>query len=200
MDNEPHFQDLQGKTLKELKALAKDDKGLPVFSSWIMRIPISILLPIVVFFGCSEPGSPKDMGVEINKADSVKRSKPDSSAKPPSFEVGLKVSAHLIYNDGSLSTFDVINDKTVALWNVIAAGGDAIKRSDSTKLDLNGKMDSLKLRIKDGRKLVIDTNILHIGEGVHYVIKNTGCNEVYIIIARNKKIVFNDTIPFHCGE
>lgn len=30
IDDKPHFQNLQGKTLKELRALPKDDKGLPI--------------------------------------------------------------------------------------------------------------------------------------------------------------------------
>jgi hypothetical protein len=30
LDDKPHFQNLQGKTLKQLRALLKDDNGLPI--------------------------------------------------------------------------------------------------------------------------------------------------------------------------
>jgi len=124
----------------------------------------------------------------------------DKIFKHESPKVVLKVSAHLIYVDGTLSAFDVLNDKTIALWNIVAGGGDALKPSNKTKINLSGNTDSLNIIIKNGRRLVIDTTIIHFIKNVEYVIENTGCSEVFIKILRNKTPVYNDTIPFHCGE
>ena len=131
---------------------------------------------------------PEDTGRHAQKGIS------DSQTK-----AGFKVSAYLIYDDGTLSSFDVLNDKTIALWNVIAGGGDALKPSNNTKISFAGNLDSLNIKIKNGRKPVIDT-ILFSNSVVTYTIKNTGCEEIYIGIVKNKKTIYKDTIPFHCGE
>jgi hypothetical protein len=88
----------------------------------------------------------------------------------------------------------------VALWNVVAGGGDALKPSNSTKVVLSGNLDSLVIKIRNGHEMVIDTTIMQPGKDMEYIIKNTGCAEVYITIVKNQKLVYNDTIPFHCGE
>jgi hypothetical protein len=47
--------------------------------------------------------------------DSTTGSVYDSIPKPIPLRVDLKVSTYHIYDDGALSTFDVLNDKTIAL-------------------------------------------------------------------------------------
>ena len=153
---------------------------------------LKTLLIITLFLSCKESNTK----IKTIKNDNDQISVLKSSVK----KVDLKVSAYFIYDDGTLSTFDILNDKTIALWNVIAEGRNALQPSHQTKIKFSGEMDSLTLNIKNGRKLVIDTTILHLINQTEYVIKNTGCSEVYIKALKNKKIVYNDTIPFHCGE
>lgn len=159
----------------------------------------ALLLAVLLAFSCKDKIASKSTGINAGNAS-------DSSAKPGYDSLNthphayLKVSAHLIYDDGTLSTFDILNDKSIALWNVIAGEGDALKPSSSTKISLDGNLDSLNIRIKNGRKLEIDTNVIHFEKNLEYVIKKTGCAEVNINITRNEKLVYNDTIPFRCGE
>jgi len=159
-----------------------------------MRTLISMILSIIMLlFSCKEKKKPiaEDVkGIEVH----------DSIAKPPARQDTFKVSAHLIYEDGSTSDFDVLNNKTIALWNTIIGAGDALKPSNSTKINLTGNLDSLSIKIKNGKKIAVDTIIMHSNKDFEYIIKNTGCSLVYVNVTRNKKVIYNDTIPFHCGE
>jgi hypothetical protein len=74
--------------------------------------------------------------VKIKVADvKLTEVKHDSIKEPPvpPAPTGLNVSAYLIYKDSTSSTFDVLNDKTIALWNTIIGAGDAGKPSERTK-------------------------------------------------------------------
>src|SRR5689334_23142425 len=137
---------------------------------------ISLLFPAVLLFSCS------DINVPENKRAGDSTVKKDDSNKSVLSKLNFNVSAYLIYNDGTLSSFDVLNDKSVALWNVISGGGDALRPSDDTKIKLNGDIDSLNIKIRNGVKLVIDTNFIHASQNFEFVIHNTGCNEVYVNI------------------
>src|SRR5262245_29964877 len=100
-----------------------------------MKAFVSLWLFIVVlFFGCRDRNADVNKETEINKShDTLTKPARDNVSGIPPPKSDLIVSAYLIYNDGTLSTFDILNDKTVALWNVVAGGGDALKPSDSTK-------------------------------------------------------------------
>ena len=159
------------------------------------------LLSIMVlfFFSCgnSNVGKIKEDKVDEAHKEEKKVVNEGESAQPAG-KLPFKVSANLIYDDGSLSTFDILNNKSVALWNVIIGEGDAEKHSNNTLLKLSGNLDSMRVKISNGDKLVIDTAILHADKDLKWVIKETGCDKVYINIV--KKSVYNDTIPFACGE
>ena len=167
-----------------------------------MKIFVStFLLIVVLLFSCKNRSASKNKDNNISKTrDTIIKPSRDSVIKFPSVKSALKVSAYLIYDDGTLSTFDVLNDKTLALWNVVAGGGDALKPSNNTKVNLSGNLDNLRIKIKNGHKLIIDTTIIHSDKDIEYVIKNTGCSEVYVDVIRNRMNLYNDTIPFHCGE
>jgi hypothetical protein len=161
----------------------------------------ALFLIIVLLFSCKDRNIPNSKGLMVGKTrGAVIKSAQDIVTKLPSLQPGFKVSARLLYDDGTLSTFDILNNKTVALWNVVAGGGDALKPSNSTKVVLSGNLDSLVIKIRNGHEMVIDTTIMQPGKDMEYIIKNTGCAEVYITIVKNQKLVYNDTIPFHCGE
>jgi hypothetical protein len=161
----------------------------------------TFLLVALLPFSCKDKSASDRKGIDASKGnDSVVKPVRDSIAKPSLPRAYLKVSAHLIYNDGTLSTFDVLNDKSIVLWNVIAGEGDALKPSSSTKINLDGTIDSLNIRIKNGHKLEIDTIIIHVEKPLEYIINKTGCVEINVNVTRNKKLIYNDTIPFRCGE
>lgn len=63
---------------------------------------------------------------------------------------GIKVSAYLVYKNGTISTFDVLNTRAV-LWNTIIGGGDAENTSEQTKVVLAGRLDSLEMTIYNGK-------------------------------------------------
>ena len=160
---------------------------------------------VLLLFGCKDKrvsagGQVADSGVGPVR-DSLRVHVPDSSiAKAAVGGASLKVSAYLLYDDGTFSGFDVLNDRSKVLWNVIIGEGDAEKASHNTKLSLDGDLDSLRIRVGDKRTLFIDTSVVRLGRRLDFVLKETGCNEVYVRVMRNKKIIYNDTIPFHCGE
>ncbi len=108
--------------------------------------------------------------------------------------------AYLIYDDGTLSNFDVLNDKSVLLWNTIIGAGDALKPSKNTKFVIGGKADSFNIKIKNGNNLVVDRDVSRIDKEFSIVVDNTGCAKVYVNITRKGSIILNDSIPFYCGE
>ena len=160
---------------------------------------LKALLITILILGCRDTASKKHSSVD-QSGDPVSLPSKDSSRGMQSQDIGLKVSAYLIYNDGTLSSFDVLNNKGVALWNVIIGAGDALKPSDSTKVSLHGYLDGLHIKIRNGRERAIDTNITHSDKDVEIIVRNTGCAQVYVNVSRNNKVVYNDTIPFACGE
>ena len=112
----------------------------------------------------------------------------------------LKVSAYLIFDDGSISSFDVLNDKTIVLWNTIIGAGDALKASNKTKVRVTGKLDSLRVTIINGKKKVINQKLPNFSGDFEFIINNTGCEIVKVFVTKNKINIFTNTIPFHCGE
>ena len=128
--------------------------------------------------------------------------KNENSKEPliPPAPTGLKVSAYLIYKDSTTSTFDVLNDKTKALWNTIIGAGDAEKPSERTKIVLTGKLDSLKVTIYNGKRKVENQKLPNFSGDYEFIINDTGCEEVKVIVTKLDKIVYQGKIPFKCGE
>ncbi|UAY51044.1 hypothetical protein [Ferruginibacter albus] len=137
--------------------------------------------------------------VEI-KVEDVKLTKKSETFEYPPPPTGLKVSAYLIYEDSTRSTFDVLNDTTVVLWNTIIGGGDAEKPSRRTQVTLFGNLDSLKVTIYNGKKRVVNQKLSNFGGFYDFIIDNTGCGEVKVLVTKFNKIVYQGRIPFHCGE
>jgi hypothetical protein len=164
-----------------------------------MKAYLSLLLIVcLAFLSCKNKGKDKI----ITKVEEVTLSDPSEPPPPPppSPPSGLKVTAHLVFDDSTLSTFDVLNDKTIALWNTIIGGGDVPKPSHNTKVNFFGDLDSLEIRIKNGRNLVVNKIIDRFRGEFEFFIPNTGCAEVYVKVSKRNKVLYNDTIPFHCGE
>ena len=148
----------------------------------------------LLFLGCNSKTEMKVQKVQLTPVD--KNYDVPIPPAPPS----LKVSAYLIYDDGSVSSFDALNDKTKALWNVIIGAGDAEKSSTSTKIKLTGQLDGLRIKIINGKKKVVDQNLPNFSGDHEFIIKNTGCEVVKIYVTKKDKLVFKNDIDFHCGE
>lgn len=139
------------------------------------------------------------MKVQDVKSTDVKSDKTNDPPIPPE-PTGVKVSAYLIYKDSTASTFDVLNDKTIALWNTIIGAGDAVKPSERTKIILTGKLDNLKVTIYNGKRQVESKQLPNFSGDFEFVINNTGCEEVKVSVTKLDKEVYKGTIPFRCGE
>ena len=159
----------------------------------------NFLKKIIVIFlivACNERSKVK---VAQTRSTKIKDSADAPSVKSH-LSQSLRVTARLIYNDGSMSSFDILNDKSVALWNTISGGGDAIRPSSKVKLILNGYVEDLNVRIRVGQHPVIEKRLSNFVGEIETVIKHTGCEEVQIDAFGHDKILFKGTIPFHCGE
>ena len=139
------------------------------------------------------------MKVEDVKLAEVKDDNTKDPPIPPA-PTGLKVSAYLIYKDSTTSTFDVLNDKTIALWNTIIGAGDAEKPSERTKIVLTGKLDNLKVTIYNGKRKVENKQLPNFSGDFEFIINNTGCEDVKVIVTKFDKQVYKGTIPYRCGE
>jgi hypothetical protein len=159
----------------------------------------TLLLLIFLPFSCKDKGTSNEINTSKVR-DSIANPVRDSGVKPFSSRAHLRVSARLIYNDGTLSAFDVLNDRSKVLWNAVAGEGDVLKPSSSTKITLDGEVDGLNVKIKNGHKLVIDTTVTTPRTQLIYILNNTGCAVINISIKRNKSAIYIDSIPFHCGE
>lgn len=157
---------------------------------------IYFLLFGLLFFSCNGPTQVK---VEDVKLTEVKSNKTKDPPIPPA-PTGLKVSAFLIYKDSTTSTFDILNDKTKALWNTIIGAGDAEKPSERTKIVFTGKLDSLKVTIYNGKRKVENKKLPNFSGDFEFIINDTGCEEVKVIVTKLDKVVYKGTIPFKCGE
>ena len=152
----------------------------------------ALMIALAFFIACNS-GEPTSPSGEPTKevADTSQSSTANTD---------LKVAAYLVYEDGSLSNFDVLNNDTIALWNTIIGEGNAGKPSTSTKINLHGDLQDLHILIRNGEVKAIDSTISKPAKEINYVIKNTGCDEVYVRIRKKSKVLYNDTIPFQCGE
>jgi len=157
------------------------------------------MLSILLICSCND--AEKQAG-KASKGDTLKTKVNDSSlsAITPPAPPALKVVAHLIYEDGTISKVDVLNDKSVALWNVIIGGGDAEKHTDKVQLTSSGSLDSLSVLVKNGKKIALNEKNVALSGDKIYQLTNTGCEEVIVDIQRNKVVQYHDTIPFRCGE
>ena len=153
---------------------------------------IFILLYSIFLAGCETKVTVEK--VTFSEVESVEEPVPPP---PPSV---LKVSAHLIFDDSTESSFDVLNDKSIALWNTISGGGDVTKPSNKTKIIILGKLDSINVKIYNGKKLVENENIKQFAGEYEFLIADTGCDEVTVLISKQREVIYNETIPFHCGE
>jgi hypothetical protein len=86
------------------------------------------------------------------------------------------------------------------LWNTIIGAGDAKKPSEQTKIELTGKLDSLKIMIYNGKKIIENRNLPDFSGSYEFIIKNTGCEKIKVIVTKQNRVIYQGDIPFKCGE
>ena len=153
-----------------------------------------IILFGTLLFSCS---GKKQVKVEDVKLKEVKKEIKAPLLPTPT---ELKVSAYLIFTDSTFSTFDVLNDKTITLWNTIIGEGDALKPSNKTEIKLTGTFDGIKVIVYNGKQKVINQNLSNVTGSWEFVIHDTGCKKVKVVVTKLDKVVYQGTIPFTCGE
>jgi hypothetical protein len=161
----------------------------------MLKLILLVLFTIHVY-GCKNKAKTKEPEVKLVSIQQEENEVP----VPPPPPSALNASAYLIYNDGTVSDFDVLNDKSKALWNVIIGAGDAEKPSEKVKLVFQGAYDSINIKVKNGKRLALNKKNLSFNGKLEFVIQNTGCDEVFVTVTKYKTIILKDTIPFHCGE
>jgi hypothetical protein len=147
----------------------------------------------IIILSCVHSGQKEKLPVTADIADTLKPKK-DIPATP------ISASAYLIYKDGSLSTFNVLNDSTKALWNTIIGAGDAEKPSEKTRLVLRGNAGLIHCRVKNGSKIIIDQKGLQLQDSLVFTLNNTGCDIITVEVKGATNAVYKGRIEFHCGE
>ena len=136
----------------------------------------------------------KDIKLTEVKNDSIKE-----PPIPPA-PTRLKVAGYLVYKDSTISSFDVLNDKTIALWNTIIGGGDAEKPSEKTKIVVTGKLDGLSITIYNDKRKVVHQKLPNFSGDFEFIINETGCYDVKVIVTKLNKVIYQNKIPYRCGE
>jgi hypothetical protein len=147
--------------------------------------------------------SPDDRVQETVQLTETKQEEFQGMEPPPNYivkENRIEVSARLLYPDNTVSSFDVLNDSSVALWNTPTGGGDAAKPSDKLAVCVIGDLKNIHLFITNGSKTVIDQELDSVSVSMIIRLDNTGCEPITITAVRKSDIVFKKSIPFHCGE
>ena len=156
-----------------------------------------LLFLALLLFSCAD--KPTQVAVQRAKPAAVLTDTSNDKSKPPG-PVNLNVAAYLVYNDSTTSSFDVLNDKTIALWNTIIGAGDAEKPSEKTKVVLTGELDNLKVVIYNGKKKVINQKLSNVSRELEFIINNTGCKEVRVIVSKGGREIYKNNILYECGE
>src|SRR5262249_42750498 len=141
-------------------------------------------------YGCKDRPGPAPPEVKLVSIEQKKGEKP----LPPPPPEAIAASAYLIYDDETLSEFDILNDKTKALWNVVIGGGDAEKPSQKVMLVFHGAYDSINVNVRNGKTPALDKKNLSFNGKLEFIIQNTGCNEVFVNVTKNSTYLVRDTI------
>ncbi|MFM9051961.1 MAG: hypothetical protein ACKOKF_06550 [Bacteroidota bacterium] len=111
----------------------------------------------------------------------------------------IVVRAYLIYDDNKVSSTDLISNE-VALWNTIIGGGDSGGPSHRMKIVLNGMASGFKLDIRNGKRIALVRENLDLDGEMEFMIEDTGCEQVNILVYFQDSSVFTEKVNFMCGE
>jgi hypothetical protein len=109
------------------------------------------------------------------------------------------ISAYLVYDDGTTSDLNLIDNNQVSLWNTIIGEGSAGKPSHKTKIEIEGKAPDIKLIVYQNKVKVFEKNFILYGTKT-FAIDDTGCQSLDIQLIENGNVVLTKTINYKCGE
>lgn len=111
----------------------------------------------------------------------------------------IKMSAYLIYEDGSLSSFNLIDNQSISLWNTIIGEGAAEKPSQKVLLQLEGESEATQLRVYQ-QDVLQGQQTFNLQGLQEFTITDTGCKVVRIELLKEGKVFMQKEILFECGE
>lgn len=147
-------------------------------------------LAVVALFSCGKETS----------AETVKVTQPTATNRAQTEADALKVSAFLIYDDGTESSFDILNSKDIVLYNVVAGGGSAIKPAHELKLVFTGNLDGLYAQIEEYESKEFSEKFPAKSRVHEIVMKDIGCKSIYLVVRDENTNIYDNSIPFGCGE
>jgi hypothetical protein len=130
----------------------------------------------------------------------------DSTGNSGSADSSYRISAYLVYKDGSVADFDLIDNKVILLMNTPIGEGSSGKPSEKTKIVVTrkGPIDKkVKLVVKWDTLVYCDKPISSIpgdASKKEIIIDNTGCAPLTVEIAKGDSVLLGKEIPFQCGE
>jgi hypothetical protein len=65
---------------------------------------------------------------------------------------------------------------------------------------LTGRLESLKVTIYNGKRKVENQKLPNFSGDYEFIINDTGCEGVKVIVTKLDKTVYQGKIPFKCGE
>jgi hypothetical protein len=158
----------------------------------------TFLLGFLIIASCVKQGVDQAEVSETNDDENAELSGIATSTHASTDSV--EVSAFLIYEDGQISEFDILNDKSVALWNVIIGDGSAERSSNKTKIVIRGRINDVDILIRNNDLPPIEKKAVDIMGELEIVVSETGCSPVDIVVAKQGKDLYRGVIPFGCGE
>lgn len=110
---------------------------------------------LLVFLGIVSCMQKKVDQKEINETKKDPHTESSSIANSPHESTdSVGVFAFLVYEGGQISDFDILNEKSVALWNVIIGEGSAESSSHETKIVIQGRIDDVDILIRNNTSLL----------------------------------------------
>lgn len=146
---------------------------------------------IVTLFSC-EKETVASESVKVTQTRPVNKAQLEADA--------LKVSGFLIYDDGTESTFDILNSKDIVLYNVITGGGSAKKPAHQLKLVFTGNLDGLYAQIEEYGSKEFSEKFPAKSRVHEIIMKDIGCQSIYLVVRDDHTNIYDNSIPFGCGN
>jgi hypothetical protein len=105
-----------------------------------------------------------------------------------------------VYEDGELSSFDILNDDNVTLWNTAIGEGSAGRSSTESRVIIYGNEKEMDIVIKQNGEVSIEKKDIEIAGELEITVPETGCSSVEIILSRTNETLYQGYINFECGE
>jgi hypothetical protein len=146
---------------------------------------------------------PKAVGKDKDPKTAPGKETNQGVAPAPKHEA--KMAAFLIYDDATYSSFDIINDKDVYLWNTNIGEGSAEKPSIKTFLRVQCSASLLNqpvdIVVEDMtiKKTLYNKKHQGLKDPIDITINGTGCGVLQIKVLHNNAVLASKKLDFKCG-